>query len=296
MYTIEIVEALGLRAARVLRKLKLNNVHTRIGDGYQGWSSQAPFNKIIVTCSPENVPQPLIDQLAEGGRLIVPVGQRFQQTLVLFSKQEGQLVEEPLKATFFVPMTGTAEDRRQVFPSDTNPRIEHGSFEASVGESNHPIGWYYVRQANIFSDASAPDGKRYLVLSNQTAGRPAHALHAFGVDGKQVRQLQLSLWARGRDIRPTRSTGNEPGCVFVWFYGPNRSMVGDASPGIWKGSFDWQQKRFSIAVPRAARLGVVAIGLFATTGEAAFDDIVVRAKPIVAARRPERDSTKGIPE
>ena len=79
VYTIEIVEPLGKRARATLKRLHYDNVHPRIGDGYKGWPEQAPFDKIIVTCSPENVPRPLIEQLKEGGKMIIPLGQRYQQ-------------------------------------------------------------------------------------------------------------------------------------------------------------------------------------------------------------------------
>lgn len=92
VYTIEIVEPLGKQAAKVLEKYP--NVHAKIGDGYQGWPEHAPFDKIIVTCSPEDVPPKLIEQLKEGGRMIVPVGQRYQQNLYLFRKQGGKLTRE----------------------------------------------------------------------------------------------------------------------------------------------------------------------------------------------------------
>ena len=82
VYTIEIVEPLGRRATRTLKRLGYKNVHTRVGDGYKGWPEAAPFDKIIVTCSPEKVPQPLVDQLREGGLMIVPVGERYQQNAV----------------------------------------------------------------------------------------------------------------------------------------------------------------------------------------------------------------------
>src|SRR5690606_4895181 len=70
VYSIEIVPSLGKAAERTLKRLKYDNVHTRVGDGFAGWPEAAPFDKIIVTCSPEDVPEPLVDQLAEGGRMI----------------------------------------------------------------------------------------------------------------------------------------------------------------------------------------------------------------------------------
>ena len=90
VYTIEIVEPLGKRAARTLKQLDYKNVHAKVGDGYQGWPEAAPFDKIIVTCSPEKVPQPLVDQLREGGRMIIPVGERYQQNLYLFTQAQRQ--------------------------------------------------------------------------------------------------------------------------------------------------------------------------------------------------------------
>ncbi len=74
VYTIEIVKPLGKRAAATLQRLGYKNVHVKIGDGYQGWPEHAPFDAIIVTCAPDHVPRPLIEQTKEGGRIIIPVG------------------------------------------------------------------------------------------------------------------------------------------------------------------------------------------------------------------------------
>ena len=93
VYTIEIVESLGQTAQRTLESVcATSNVHVKIGDGFQGWPEHAPFDKIIVTCSPESVPQPLIDQLREGGLIVIPVGTRYQQVLHLMRKRDGKLV------------------------------------------------------------------------------------------------------------------------------------------------------------------------------------------------------------
>ena len=86
VYTIEIVAPLGRRAEKTLQRLHYDNVHVKIGDGYQGWPEHAPFDKIIVTCSPEKVPPALVAQLKEGGRMVIPVGERYQQTLYLMKK------------------------------------------------------------------------------------------------------------------------------------------------------------------------------------------------------------------
>ncbi|WP_063768708.1 protein-L-isoaspartate(D-aspartate) O-methyltransferase [Verrucomicrobium sp. BvORR034] len=110
VFTIEIVEPLGRRAEADLKRLGYNNVQVRVGDGYAGWPEHAPFDTIIVTCAPDHVPQPLTDQLKEGGRLIIPVGGQGAQSLVLIRKKDGKLKREQVMDVRFVPMTGKAEE------------------------------------------------------------------------------------------------------------------------------------------------------------------------------------------
>jgi protein-L-isoaspartate(D-aspartate) O-methyltransferase len=104
VYTIEIVEPLARTAEATLQRLGYKNVHLKVGDGYKGWPEEAPFDAIIVTCAPDNVPQPLIDQLKDGGRMVIPVGERFAQQLYLLEKKNGQLKESVTLPVRFVPM------------------------------------------------------------------------------------------------------------------------------------------------------------------------------------------------
>lgn len=115
VYSIEIVPELGKRAARVLSALGYANVHTRIGDGYKGWPDRAPFDGIIVTAAPDHIPQPLVDQLKVGGRMVIPVGPRDRvQELKLLEKQEdGSVITTTLDLVRFVPMTGEAEKKKR---------------------------------------------------------------------------------------------------------------------------------------------------------------------------------------
>ena len=107
VYTIEIVEALGLRARQVLGELGYRNVEVRVGDGYGGWPAAAPFDAIIVTAAPAAVPQPLIDQLKPGGRMVIPVGAPSDvQHLLLVEKQsDGRTTTRRALPVRFVPLT-----------------------------------------------------------------------------------------------------------------------------------------------------------------------------------------------
>jgi len=105
--TIEIVPALAERARALLAELGYSNVHVRTGDAYAGLPELAPFDRIIVTAAPDHAPQPLIDQLAEGGRMIVPVG-IAQQQLILITKAPAGVQCEPLLDVVFVPLTRSA--------------------------------------------------------------------------------------------------------------------------------------------------------------------------------------------
>lgn len=107
VYTIEIVEPLGRKAAEVLGSLGYRNVISRIGDGYNGWKEHAPFDGIMVTAAPAEVPQPLVDQLKPGGRLVIPVGGRFdvQELLVIEKRPDGSTTRRRTIPVRFVPLT-----------------------------------------------------------------------------------------------------------------------------------------------------------------------------------------------
>ena len=110
VYTIEIIPSLANSSSQRLREFGFSNVQVRCGDGFLGWPEAAPFDAVIITCAPPEVPEPLIEQLVEGGRLIVPLGEGFQM-LTLFKKIEGKLEKTEIIPVRFVPMKGIIEEQ-----------------------------------------------------------------------------------------------------------------------------------------------------------------------------------------
>ncbi|MEM8943588.1 MAG: protein-L-isoaspartate(D-aspartate) O-methyltransferase [Planctomycetota bacterium] len=266
VYSIEIVERLGRRARRLLQRLGYENVHVRTGDGFLGWPEAAPFDKIIVTCSPESIPRPLVEQLKEGGQMIVPVGERYQQNLYRVTKRDGKLRREALRATLFVPMTGAAEGSRQVLPDPANPVIVNGDFDRVIGESDHPAGWHYLRQAKVRGD------DRFLSFENDEPGKASRALQGLALDGRQVSALNFAARVRGHELRPG-PTPAQRATVLITFYDQRRAVIDSERLANWKGTFDWQRASKTIRVPLAAREAIVRLGLLGGLGRFEVDDV-----------------------
>lgn len=109
VYSIEIIHELAFEAAARLKRLGFLNVEVKAGDGYDGWTEHAPFNAIILTAAPERIPEPLIDQLAENGRLVAPVGRVFQDLVLMEKGKNGKISMRTITGVRFVPMTGKSE-------------------------------------------------------------------------------------------------------------------------------------------------------------------------------------------
>lgn len=112
VFSIEIVEPLAEEAKGRLADMGYENITVRRGDGYQGWPDKAPFDVIVVAAAPDHVPQPLVDQLAPGGRLVIPVGQWYQELLVIERDKAGEIHRHRSIGVRFVPMTGEAQKRK----------------------------------------------------------------------------------------------------------------------------------------------------------------------------------------
>jgi protein-L-isoaspartate(D-aspartate) O-methyltransferase len=285
VYSIEIVESLGKQAAETLERLGYKNVFTRVGDGFQGWPDAAPFDKIIVTCSPENIPQPLADQLAEGGMIVIPVGERYQQTLYRLTKHDGELKREALQPTLFVPMTGAAEQKRVRQPNPSQPKIINGDFEEHttddiVNKTDVVPGWYYGRQVRqIRSNATegqASQGQTFVRFENETPGLNSHLLQGIAIDGRRVSMLKLKGSARITGVTKGPDPESMP-MIAISLYDEQRKDLGTSWIGPFRDSKSWRTSSRLVRIPKDTREAIVRVGLFGATGQADFDDISLEA-------------------
>ena len=267
--SIEIIPELGRTAAKRLKRLGYKNVKTKIGDGYLGWPERAPFDKIILTCSPEKIPQPLVDQLKEGGKMVLPLGNRYEQALTLLEKKQGRLERRDLLPTIFVPMTGRSDTERTVKFDPVHLHIRNGNFE----ERNATGGlaeWYYQLQMKL-NETEAPEGRACAEFDNDEPGRRSHALQATGVDGSRVGALKFALKYRADKVVDGSQPFEKAG-VQVSFHNFRR-LMGDVIAIHCAGTSEWRTAMGKVDVPENAREIVIRIGLNGATGRLLLDDI-----------------------
>jgi protein-L-isoaspartate(D-aspartate) O-methyltransferase len=207
--------------------------------------------------------------------MVIPIGERFQQTLYTMHKRDGQMVVESREPTFFVPMTGQAESLGSGTdaPEPVTP-ISNGDFETMLAPGK-PDGWYYLRQATIV-DGGRPQGKRAILFRNRVEGRNAQALQAIGVDGRRASEIVVDLWVKAHKVAPAK--GQAQGAVLVVnFFDDQRAPISQQSVGPWSGTFDWQQKSARLKVPPKASSAIVAVGMLGVTGELTCDEISIKA-------------------
>ncbi|WP_437186464.1 protein-L-isoaspartate(D-aspartate) O-methyltransferase [Planctomicrobium sp. SH668] len=271
VYSIEIVEPLGKRAGVVLKRLGYKNVHTRIGDGYLGWPEQAPFDKIIVTCSPEDVPAPLVEQLKEGGKMLIPVGALYQQVFHLLEKKDGKLVETKLIPTLFVPMTGKMEELRNHIPDPAQPEIVNGDFEQAADDEGVVPGWHFPRGISLVPDAF--EGETAVRFENDDPGRVTRLLQAFPVDGVKVPYLKLSWAMKSKGIHEGNGPAELPG-IYVYCVDAKRQVIERITIGPWEDDVEsWKSNSRLIRIPQGAKEAVMQVGLNGATGTLWIDDI-----------------------
>lgn len=273
--TIEIISPLAKEAEQRLDELGYQNVRVKFGDGYKGWPEHAPFDKIIVTCSPESIPQPLADQLREGGKMLIPLGERFQQVFYLIEKRGGELHRTRIAPTVFVPMTGLAEKLRKKQVDPEKPQIVNGGFEQSTDDQ--PDGWFWKRPPTLMG-RDAPEGKTYLMLTNNEPGRGAHVLQALGVDGTKFGRLKFTLRIQGDGLKAGVQPHEVPSLA-VGFADGDLLPVGERFLGPWLGTFGWKNVSGTMDVPKEARVAILRIGLNGGIGRLGVDDVRLTAIP-----------------
>jgi protein-L-isoaspartate(D-aspartate) O-methyltransferase len=288
VYSIEIVEPLAIQAKALLEKLGMDNVHLKVGDGYKGWADAAPFDSIIVTCSPESIPQPLADQLREGGRMIIPLGERFQQAFYLCRKVNGKLEKERLTQTLFVPMTGEAEKQRSVLPDPKKPKIFGGDF-SEVREDGSPTGWHYARDVQILTPENQVNGQkiaRFTIkqVKKSTGKNPpdrplfSQILQGFAVDGREVQGLRVEYRMRGQNILARWGHLMTPTAI-ICLFDEERRLIDEILLGTCMGNFGWDLVSRDIPIKPETREATILIGLPAATGQLDVQNVSVKASP-----------------
>jgi protein-L-isoaspartate(D-aspartate) O-methyltransferase len=274
VYTIEIVEDLGIRTKKLLADLKYDNVHCLIGDGFKGWPEHAPFDKIIVTCSPEKVPEPLVEQLKEGGIMIIPVGERYQQMLYRMRKVDGKMERESLQPTLFVPMTGQAEDNREVSPDPANPKLLNASFEEDLIKDFHVPGWYYQFGCTVLTGDGFPMGRRIVEFTSQDPEQPSMLLQGLPLDGRVIKRVKLGGWIRTDNVRLAGLDRTKSPSVAIQYFDEKRNRIGINYVGMLQGTNAWKLHVDEFRVPPLTREAIISVGLLGAVGTAQFDGLV----------------------
>ena len=191
-------------------------------------------------------------------------------------KQNGEMVRKALRPTLFVPMTGEAEDQRQVLPDPTNPRLLNSGFEDGLDDEGFVKGWYYQRQLQLVEDAAAPQGKHFVEFKSKVPGQLAHVMQAFSIDGRQVPVVKFNVSFACENVRAGTSEYELPSAILS-FYNADREELSTTRLGPHRGTKRWQHLSQEVRVPLATREAIVRIGLFGGIGTARFDNVTIRA-------------------
>lgn len=210
--------------------------------------------------------------------MVIPVGERYQQTLYLLSKKDGKLESVSLLPTLFVPMTGAAEETRTVKPDPAKPAARNGGFEEPTDMAGFVPGWYYQRELVWETSPEAPEGEHFISFTNDNPGRPAHLLQGFGIDGRKVGNLEVSAMVRLQDVAQGRSK-EESAAIAVTFYDQSRRELGTSWLGPFRGTSDWKSESMKFRVPDKAREGILRVGLFGGVGKISIDRVQIKGTP-----------------
>lgn len=202
--------------------------------------------------------------------MIVPIGERYQQTFYLFQKKDGRLEQEQLISTLFVPMTGESEARRRVLPDADRPELKNGGFEADENTDDNADGWHYQRRSTLISD-SPVQGSNFIRFTATDEGEVAQALQGMALNGRRLGIVDVSVWAQGTRI--DSGLHRESAGITLHFYNRRRQELVVRPVVHWSGTFSWQQTRRQVAIPIQAREMIIRIGLNGAVGTLDLDDV-----------------------
>ncbi len=170
VYTIEIQEPLAKHSRQVIESLGYKNVHMRWATAFRAGPKPLRSTRSSSPARPKRCRRRLAEQLREGGRMLIPVGERYQQDLCMLVKRDGKLEVESREPTYFVPMTGSAESLRSVKPEGPLTPLANGDFEQLL-EPDKPACWYYVRRATIEDGGPTNEQGHYISFESQAPRR-----------------------------------------------------------------------------------------------------------------------------
>jgi len=189
-------------------------------------------------------------------------------------KVDGKLEREALQPTLFVPMTGAAEEAREVVPDPKNPKLVNGSFELPLINGSKIPGWYYQFGCVAVQNANAPNGPQVIEFRSTDSKSPSMLLQGLAIDGSVVRRIKLGGWIETENVTIGKSKEESPS-IAIQFFDGNRNRIGYNYIGGFHGSRKWKKEDKVLPVPTATREVIVSIGLFGSVGVARFDDIFI---------------------
>ena len=278
VYTIEIVESLGKSAAdaRSSGSKYKNVVHQSRRRLSRLARARARSTKSSSPARPRKCPSPLIDQLKEGGSMVVPVGERYQQTLYSLP-QEGRQAGSRDAAAHAVrahDRQGRRSPQGQARPGQTRSSSTAASKKKPTQRG--PARLVLRTACEVGGRREAPDGKHYVSFTNDEPGRlPPICCKAFAIDGRKVKQLKVSARVMTKNV--VRGADDNEQCYILFtLYDDQRRDLGMQVMGPFLGTSDWHEETRTFDIPITAREGIFRIGLFGATGFAAYDKISIK--------------------
>jgi protein-L-isoaspartate(D-aspartate) O-methyltransferase len=215
-----------------------------------------------------------VEQLKDGGIMIIPVGERYQQMLYRMRKVNGKMEQESLQPTLFVPMTGQAEENREVPPDPANPKLLNASFEEDLIKEFHVPGWYYQFGCQVITADGFPEGKKIVQFQTQDSEQPSMLLQGIPLDGRVVKRIKLGGWIKTEDVEIIGRDRTKAPSVAIQYFDEKRNRIGFNYVGALQGTNPWKQIVDEFRVPPQTREAIVSVGLFGAVGLAQFDGLV----------------------